>query len=137
MKPICLPCHRFFRPKQNGYYFIEGMPRGRHACPACKDSPIAGTVWLKQSLDDGFGEQVPCDACGGTGEVAGDIEPGLAEPENWHPYKIWCGDVWECQGCGAQIISGVGAGPVDEHYKDGFKERVKQLGADQYQVNDC
>ncbi len=26
MKPICVPCHRFFRPKQTGIYFIEGMP---------------------------------------------------------------------------------------------------------------
>ena len=28
MKPICFPCHRFYRPKKNGVYFIEGMPVG-------------------------------------------------------------------------------------------------------------
>ena len=26
MKPVCLPCQRFYRVKRNGYYFIEGMP---------------------------------------------------------------------------------------------------------------
>ena len=26
MKPICVPCQRFMRPKKNGYYFLEGMP---------------------------------------------------------------------------------------------------------------
>ena len=28
MKPICLPCERFMRPKRNGYYFVEGKPWG-------------------------------------------------------------------------------------------------------------
>jgi hypothetical protein len=27
LKPICLPCHRFFRPKKTGLMFTEGMPR--------------------------------------------------------------------------------------------------------------
>lgn len=26
MKPICVPCQRFMRPKKNGLAFIEGMP---------------------------------------------------------------------------------------------------------------
>lgn len=25
-KPICVKCHTFFRPKKNGFYFLEGMP---------------------------------------------------------------------------------------------------------------
>lgn len=28
LKPICVPCQRFFRPKENGVYFLEGMPLG-------------------------------------------------------------------------------------------------------------
>ena len=28
MKPICVKCQRFYRPKKNGFYFIEGMPEG-------------------------------------------------------------------------------------------------------------
>lgn len=26
-KPICVACECFFRPRKNGYYFIEGMPK--------------------------------------------------------------------------------------------------------------
>jgi len=26
MKPICIHCERFMRPKKNGVYFVEGMP---------------------------------------------------------------------------------------------------------------
>ena len=28
MKPICVPCQRFFRPAKNGFAFIEAMPDG-------------------------------------------------------------------------------------------------------------
>jgi hypothetical protein len=95
MKPICVPCQRFFRPKQNGYYFIEGMPIGNH------------------------------------------VQPGTAEPEKWKPYKLWAGDLYECEGCGAVVVSGVGRGPIAEHYQEDFAERVTSLGAGQLQVNDC
>lgn len=27
MKPVCVPCRRFFRMKKSGFYFIEGMPK--------------------------------------------------------------------------------------------------------------
>jgi hypothetical protein len=27
-KPACPKCQRFYRPKKNGYFFIESMPRG-------------------------------------------------------------------------------------------------------------
>lgn len=95
MKPICVPCQRFFRAKKNGFYFIEGMPRVNGA------------------------------------------QPGTSEPEKWQPYKLWVGDRWECEGCGAVILSGVGQAPIAEHYQDGFSEKVTALGADQLQVNDC
>ena len=26
MRPICVPCRRFYRPKKNGTYFLEGHP---------------------------------------------------------------------------------------------------------------
>ena len=99
MKPVCVPCQRFYRMKRSGYYFIEGMPRPH----------LPGTRAI----------------------------PGTSNPDGWTPYKVWCGDLWECQGCGAQIISGVGNGPVSEHYQDDFKEHVRKLNADQLQVNDC
>lgn len=95
MKPICIPCQRFFRPKQTGFYFTEGMP---------------------------IGSAVP---------------PGTAQPENWKPYKAWSGDLFECQGCRAQIVVGVGQRPIAEHYEPDFAHHAKSLGADKYQVNDC
>lgn len=64
-------------------------------------------------------------------------EPGTSEADKWTPYKVWVGDLWECQGCGHQIVSGVGQGPVAEHYQPDFVETVARLGALQLQVNDC
>ena len=95
MKPICVPCQRFFRVKKTGFYFIEGMP------------------------------------------LANDAEPGTSEPNRWKPYKVWSGDRWECDGCGAVIISGVGHNPLAWQHEERFEELIQRLGADQFQVNDC
>ncbi len=95
MKPICVPCRRFFRPKKNGFHFTEGFP-----------SPH-------------------------------DAEPGNQEPENWKPYKIWVGDLWECRGCGTQIVSGFGSGPIRTKHDPGFADERQRLNAQQFQVNDC
>lgn len=96
MKPICVPCQRFFRMKKSGFYFIEGKPIG-------STRPM----------------------------------PGTAEPDKWEPYKIWSGDLWECQGCGARIVSGAGAAPLSEWFRDDFRTVRASTGADQLQVNDC
>lgn len=96
LKPVCIPCQRFFRMKKAGFYFIEGFPAGD-----------------------------------------GRAKPGTAEPDKWKPYKIWVGDRWECQGCGAAIVSGFGSAPLSEHYKEDFGAKVEQFGAGQLQVNDC
>lgn len=94
MKPICVKCQRFYRPKKNGFSFIEGMPRSNGA------------------------------------------PPGTAAPEQWVPYKLWRGDLWECLGCGHEIISGVAPLPTAEHYQHDFTERVADAGA-KLQINDC
>lgn len=96
LKPICVPCQRFFRMRKSGFYFTEGMPVG-------PERPASGT----------------------------------AEPEKWKPYKVWSGDRWECEGCGATIISGTGARPVSEHYMEDFETVRAGLNAAQLQVNDC
>jgi hypothetical protein len=96
LKPICVPCHRFYRSEKNGVRFTEGMPVGPDRAA-----------------------------------------PGLSEPEKWKPYKVWQGDKWKCQGCGAEIIVGAAQRPIAEHYQDGFAETAERLGADKYQVNDC
>ena len=94
MKPICVKCQRFYRPKKNGLFFIEGMPR---VSPAL---------------------------------------PGLREPANWQPYKIWSGDVWECPDCHAEIIVGTGREPVAIQHEAGFRADIEALGA-KLQINDC
>lgn len=93
MKPICVPCQRFYRPQKNGVFFIEGMPTEN-------------------------------------------ADAGTAEPEKWQPYKLWSGDRWACEGCGAVIIVGAGLNPVRERHHVDFKEMIKRLDAT-FQVNDC
>lgn len=97
LKPICVPCKRFFRMKTQGFMFLEGMPKSG------MDRPLAGTQEL----------------------------------EKWTPYKLWAGDLWECEGCGAQIVSGTGQNRVAEHYETDFARQVDLYGAAQLQVNDC
>ena len=94
MKPICVPCQRFYRPKENGFYFVEGMPSHNGA------------------------------------------KPGLQEPESWSPYKLWCGDKWECPDCGASIIVGTGMLPLREQHHDDFREMIDKLNAT-LQIKDC
>lgn len=94
MKPVCVPCQRFFHCTKTGFYFIEGMPKENRA------------------------------------------KPGTLEPEKWQPYK-WVSDRFECDGCGAVILSGFGSGPITEHYQSEFSDVVKSTGASQLQVNDC
>lgn len=95
MKPICVPCQRFFKTEKTGFNFLEGMPT---------EIPAA---------------------------------PGTAEPEKWKAYKLWSGDLWKCEGCGASIIVGVGRKRIAEHYEPDFAKQVESFGADQFQVNDC
>jgi hypothetical protein len=100
MKPICVPCQRFFRMVKSGFYFIEAMP---------KPNP--------------------------PGE--GDPPPGTAAPDRWQPYKVWSGDKWQCPGCGAEIVAGVGRGPISEHFMPDFHGIVARVNATQFTVNDC
>ena len=66
------------------------------------------------------------------------VRPGRAEPEKWLPYKLWMGDLWECQGgCGASVIIGMGHRPIAEDYQDGFMENIRASGIDLLQINDC
>jgi len=94
MKPICVQCQRFFKPKKNGYPFVEGMP----------------TVALAPA--------------------------GADAPDKWRPYKLWMGDLYECPGCGGQVISGVGREAIAEHFQPDFERTVKSFGP-KLQVNDC
>jgi len=96
LKPVCVPCQRFFRCIKTGFYFMEGMPKGPER-PA----------------------------------------PGTAQPERWRPYKLWSSDKFRCGSCGAEILSGFGRSPIAIQHGGDFHTLARQLGADQYQVNDC
>jgi len=61
---------------------------------------------------------------------------GSAYSDHWLPYRLWFGDLWECEGCHAQIVVGVAQQPMAEHYQPQFEEVVKRYGAE-LQVNDC
>lgn len=100
LKPVCIPCQRFFRCIKTGFYFTEGMPKGRDP------------------------EQGP-------------VPPGTSHPELWEPYKVWSGDKYRCEGCGAEIVSGFGRNPIRVQHEEDFAEVAKTIGADKYQVNDC
>lgn len=96
MKPICVPCRRFFRPKKNGVYFVEGMPRDGVINP----------------------------------------EPGARRmAEDWQPYKLWVGDLYQCQGCGSLTIVGVGGAPIAERHHPGFEEKVRLVAS--MMICDC
>lgn len=58
MKPICIRCERFYRPKRNGFKFIEGMPNRQHACAGTGD-PAA---WSPYKL--WTGDLWECPDCG-------------------------------------------------------------------------
>jgi hypothetical protein len=60
--------------------------------------------------------------------------PGSTEPQQWQPYKIWSADLWECQGCGHQLLSGWGKVAITEHYMDNFDG---WMAAVQTTINDC
>lgn len=66
-----------------------------------------------------------------------DAPTGVAGLGKWAPYKVWVGDKWKCPDCGAEIIIGVGRGPIVEHYQPEFAAVQAGLGADQLQINDC
>lgn len=59
MKPICMRCHRFFRMKKAGFYFLEGMPE-RNAAPGNAEPE----KWKPYKL--WAGDQWECHGCGTT-----------------------------------------------------------------------
>lgn len=44
----------------------------------------------------------------------------------WGSYRLWSGDLWECPGCGSEIIVGHGMRPVAEKHEPNYAERCEQ-----------
>lgn len=65
----------------------------------------------------------------------GETLPGLQTPDLWVPYKIWVGDIWECEGCGTQIVAGWAHAPLAEHFD---QPRFADLSVGiTIKINDC
>ncbi len=67
LKPICVPCQRFFRPKKNDFSFIEGMP-----VDGAKPGTAEPEKWKPYKL--WLGDKWECKGCGaeivvGTGRI--------------------------------------------------------------------
>jgi hypothetical protein len=72
LKPVCVPCQRFFRPKRNGFAFIEGMPVENGAQPG----QLEPEKWRPYKLWNG--DRWECPDCGAS-IVVGVMGPPVAE----------------------------------------------------------
>lgn len=65
------------------------------------------------------------------------VEEGMPNGTGgWQPYKLWCADLYECPGCGFELITGFGREAVAEHFMKNYatwRERQPPLVT----VNDC
>jgi len=65
------------------------------------------------------------------------IEEGMPNGEGaWTSYKLWQGDLWECSGCGTQIIRGFGHLAIAEHFEPWYAAVVKTFQP-LFRVDDC
>jgi hypothetical protein len=62
MKPICVPCRRFYRMKKSGFAFVEGMPRGGNFEDPAPIGTRAPERW--QPYKVWFGDLWRCPDCG-------------------------------------------------------------------------
>lgn len=83
-KPVCVPCQRFFRPKKNGYVWIEAMPIEADAPPGTA-KPEA---WKPYKLWNS--DMMECQGCGAQIVVGHGRGP---MSEHYHPdFAGWTGD---------------------------------------------
>ncbi len=82
MKPICVPCQRFFRPVKNGFYFLEMAPKPGVSRP--RPGTEAPEEW--QPYKVWASDKWRCEGCGaeivsGTGRspIRVQHEPDFAE----------------------------------------------------------
>lgn len=40
--------------------------------------------------------------------------------ENGRPYKLWDADLYACEDCGVEVITGFGRGPIAEHWQPDY-----------------
>ena len=52
-------------------------------------------------------------------------------------YKIYHADLWECPGCGHQIIGGFGDGALAEHYESSFENILSNVRMNKEKYFEC
>ena len=88
-KPICMKCHRFFKPHKTGFWFIEGMPKVNLAEPglASPEKWVPYKIW--------HGDIWKCQGCDATIIVGTGYEPAAIhhQEERFAAFKKHCGKV--------------------------------------------
>jgi hypothetical protein len=56
--------------------------------------------------------------------------------EEWGPYKLWEGDLWECRGCGVEIVVGHGSQPLSIAHEEDYYRKRESFGV-LLRVDDC
>ena len=54
----------------------------------------------------------------------------------WVDYKLWMGDLYGCESCGAEVIAGFGREPIAEHYQPTYAATREQF-APVARIDDC
>lgn len=49
---------------------------------------------------------------------------GDSADRDWYPYKLWLADLYACERCGVEVITGTGRQPVAEHFQIGYAPAV-------------
>ena len=100
-RPVCVPCGLFYRPKQNDIVWEEGMP---------------------VDVTRGWDTQRFAAAAAGNPEARRLFREAKANPK-WIGYKLWAADLWRCEGCGHEMVTGHGRKAFAVHYEPDYEER--------------
>ena len=61
----------------------------------------------------------------------------VIEHASFGPYKLWMADLWNCAGCGAEMVLGFGANPIREHFQPDFQGYIAELKDNDETIIDC
>lgn len=94
------------------------MPNHMHACPKCRLF-----LHVKQNgvcVEEGF-----------------PVKPAEGDkPAEWAGYKLWEADLWECEGCGFQLVTGFAKLPIAEHYQPTY-QACRARHRPMVRIDDC
>ena len=125
---ICRKCGKPFSD------YIHNLPEGREgALPKAKCSPIVRNQ-SKPNLERERRQNVfVCVQCNRqmrpkkNGFEFLEMAQMNGQSAEQSPYKLWMGDLWECQDCGQQIVyTDAGQTPIAEHFHLDFRTAARK-----------